>query len=342
MAEAVPGLALRFPEDTGAHPAFRIEWWYVTGWLDTPSPQATEYGFQLTFFRLRTGIGEDNPSRFAPEQLLIGHVALSDPALGRLRHAERVARRLPPLIDADTAQTRVRIEDWSLVRDEQGGYALDAGGEGFSLALSLAPSQPPMLNGRQGFSQKGPDPAFASHYYSVPGLQVHGALTVDGLQRPVSGVAWLDQEWSSGLMPPGAQGWDWVGLNLDDGGAIMAFRMRDAEGNAIWRNASVRDADGRQWVLAPDALRFTPLRYWVSPRTGIRYPVSWQLRFELPDDAVRELVLEPLIDDQELDATLSTGAIYYEGAVRVRDLGGASIGRGYLEMTGYGDALDLY
>jgi predicted secreted hydrolase len=49
----------------------------------------------------------------------------------------------------------------------------------------------------------------------------------------------------------------------------------------------------------------------------------------------RQLELQPLIDDQELDSRRSTGAIYWEGAVRALE-GGREVGRGYLEMTGYG------
>ena len=36
---------------------------------------------------------------------------------------------------------------------------------------------------------------------------------------------------------------------------------------------------------------------------------------------------------------LSTGTIYWEGAVRAFDERGQAIGRGYLELTGYGERL---
>ena len=64
---------LVFPRDHGAHPEFRVEWWYVTGWLDEP------YGFQITFFRARPEEESDNPSSFNPKQILFAHAALSDP-----------------------------------------------------------------------------------------------------------------------------------------------------------------------------------------------------------------------------------------------------------------------
>ena len=84
-----PGVPLRFPQDTGAHSGYRIEWWYVTGELESPRGPL---GFQVTFFRLRNPEGEGRQSRFAPGQVLFAHAALSDPAEGRLLHDQRSAR----------------------------------------------------------------------------------------------------------------------------------------------------------------------------------------------------------------------------------------------------------
>jgi predicted secreted hydrolase len=190
-----------------------------------------------------------------------------------------------------------------------------------------------MLNGDAGFSAKAPDPRQASYYYSRPQLAVSGTVTLDGREQAVTGRAWLDHEWSSEYLPPGAKGWDWAGLNLHDGSALMAFRMRGADGQAIWAAATFRQAPGRTQALMPDAVAFEPLRHWISPRTGIDYPVEWRLRI-----GTRLLLLQPLMDDQELDSSRSTGAVYWEGAVRVRE-DGREIGRGYLEMTGYGERI---
>ncbi|MEO8411003.1 MAG: lipocalin family protein, partial [Propionivibrio sp.] len=192
---------------------------------------------------------------------------------------------------------------------------------------------PPMRVGDNGFSVKAPDSRHASYYYSLPQLTVSGSVTLAGRQQPVTGTAWLDHEWSSELMPATAQGWDWVGLNFDDCSALMAFRMRDHQNAPLWATASLRAPGGEVRTLPPSAVVFTPLRSWRSPRTNIDYPVEWRLRV---DD--RELLLQPLLDDQELDSRRSTGAVYWEGAVRVRE-GGKEIGRGYLEMTGYGEKL---
>lgn len=52
------------------------------------------------------------------------------------------------------------------------------------------------------------------------------------------------------------------------------------------------------------------------------------------------LRLDPLMGDQELDSRESTGAVYWEGAVRV-SRNGADVGRAYLELTGYANALRI-
>jgi predicted secreted hydrolase len=352
----LPGAALVFPHDLGAHPDYRTEWWYITGWLRDEAGVAR--GFQLTFFRVRTLIGEDNPSLFAPSQLVLAHAAVADPAHGRLRHAERSGRVLPGLVEAREGRTVVRVDDWSL---EGGPAVLDRYrsrivADDFAYELEFRPARAPVVNGRDGYSQKAPDPLNASHYYSRPQLAVHGSLRLDDTEHRVTGTAWLDHEWSSEILPEQARGWDWIGINLHDGGGLMGFQMRDAEGRAIWAAGTLSDGEGRVQTLGPEALRFTPLRQWRSPRTGISYPVEWQL--DLADG--RRFAIRPLMDDQELDSRASTGAIYWEGAVRLHalqtraeDAGsaargaadapetGAEVGEGYLEMTGYAERLRM-
>lgn len=331
-----PGRTLAFPVDGGAHPDYRTEWWYVTGWLEDAGGQAR--GFQITFFRVRTRLGEDNPSRFAPRQLVLAHAALADPREGRLLHAERAARAMQPLAGFDETHTRVWVDDWSL-HWEGDHYRARVEAEDFAFELRFEPRGEPMLNGERGFSQKAPDPRHASYYYSRPQLAASGSVRLRGATHEVRGHAWLDHEWSSEIMPDGARGWDWVGINLHDGGALMAFRMRDDDGQALWAGGSVRDADGLLRTLAVDEVRFTPLRRWRSPRTGTDYPVEWTL--EVGSAAgPRSLRIIPLFDDQELDSRRSTGAVYWEGAVRVLEAG-REIGRGYLEMTGYGERLKM-
>ena len=332
-----PGGDLLFPADFGSHPDFRIEWWYVTGWLTTQAGESL--GFQITFFRSRPELESDNPSAFTPRQLIVVHCALSDPKRGRLWQEQRVRRAGLGLAAAQTGDTDVWADNWSLKRDAAAHgapYVATIPGEELSLDLKITPTQAPMLNGARGFSRKGPAAQAASYYYSIPQLRVTGDIARGGGGAvPVSGDAWLDHEWSSEYLDPQAVGWDWIGINLDDGGALMAFRTRGADGMARWAGGTLRAADGRVDALEPGEVAFTPRRSWISPRTGTVYPVEWSVRA-----GARVFVLQPLMDDQENDTRFSTGAIYWEGAVRASERG-IPAGRGYLELTGYGERLRL-
>lgn len=331
FAPVVPGYVLRFPFDEGSHPQFRTEWWYVTGWLDTaPAP----HGFQVTFFRIRPHAQTANPSRFAPRHILIAHAAVSDPDHGRLRHEQRSARAGFGLAEAQIGETNVHIDDWSL-RSQSNAYAARIEAREFALDLRLQPTQPPLLQGENGFSRKGPDPASASYYYSLPHLSVSGRMRIGSTSRDVSGIAWLDHEWSSQIMDAHAVGWDWAGINLDDGSALMAFTMRRSDGGTHWAAAKRRDALGMTESFVPTEIRFEARRHWKSPRTGASYPIATRLRAGAVD-----LHLSPLMDDQENDTRLSIGAIYWEGAVTASSAG-KRVGRGYLELTGYAKPLRL-
>jgi len=325
------GVPLRFPRDHGSHPMFRTEWWYVTGIVDSPG---AEVGVQITFFRSRPGVAESGKSRFTPRELLFAHAALALPARGSLLSDQRAARGGFGLAEASERTTDVHIEDWTLALHEDVYHARIAARD-FALALEFRMTQPPLAHGEKGVSRKGPLAEQASYYYSVPQLVLTGTIAVDGRERAVTGVAWLDHEWSSTYLAPEARGWDWAGINFDDGGALMAFRIRDRNGNPYWAGGAFRDEQQRQTTFDRDGVRFEPLRKWRSPRTNIEYSISFRI-----SAGAFELVLEPLFDDQEEDARASVGAIYWEGAVRaIRN--GVSVGRGYLELTGYGEPLRL-
>jgi predicted secreted hydrolase len=223
-----PGAEFRFPRDHGAHPAYRTEWWYFTGWLD--SPDGRPIGFQITFFRSRPGIDPANPSAFAPRQVIFAHAGLSDPARGRLIHDQRIARQGFGIAEAHESDARIALLDWHLDRRADGVFHATAHARDFMLDLAFSPTQPAMLNGDRGYSRKGPRPEQASYYYSMPQMAVAGTVVRDGKRSVMTGRAWLDREWSSSYLPPDAAGWDWTGINFDDGGALMAFQIRGRGG----------------------------------------------------------------------------------------------------------------
>ena len=333
------GRLLEFPRDHGAHLAARTEWWYATGWLAAREGGEPSHGFQVTFFRSRTGLAQGNPSRFAAKHLLFAHAALTTLAGGKHQHDQRLARWSGAagavLGDADTAEGRVRLGDWRLHRDATGWHAR-VPASGFSLNLDLAPTQPLLLQGDAGYSQKGPDASQASHYYSEPQLDARATMLVGAPNGQARGRAWMDHEWSDELLHPQAVGWDWIGMNLFDGSALTAFVLRRADGSAVWAGGSHRAATGPAHSFAADAVQWTPGRRWLSPGTGARYPVQWQISTPAGRYTVRALA-----EAQELDSRGSTGTVYWEGLSELLDEAGRRVGLGYLEMTGYAGALRL-
>jgi predicted secreted hydrolase len=213
-------------------------------------------------------------------------------------------------------------------------YRVQVTARDFALDLAFRAPAPPLLQGEDGVSRKGPLPAQASYYYSRPQLGVSGTLLIGARRSRVDGTAWLDHEWSSEYLASDAQGWDWTGIDLRDGGALMAFRIRDARGTPLWAGGTWQRGDGNVERYGPADVAFEPVRTWRSPRTGIEYPVEMRVRA-----GPNTTALVPAFDDQELDARASVGTVYWEGAVRANSA--PLDGRGYLELTGYGAPLKL-
>lgn len=346
-AQAAP--ELQFPRDHGSHPAFATEWWYLTGQVRADDAL---WGFQITFFRSRVDVAAPLRSAFAARQLLFAHAALTDLCGRRQLHSQRIARAGFGIAQASEDDTAIRLQDWSLSRSEtdtpgHSRYAIHAPAEAFALQLQADSTQPVLLQGDHGLSRKGPDPAQVSHYVSQPQLAVSGSITLGHQRMAVqtgSGSqigdnrAWMDHEWSEALMHPDAVGWDWIGMNLFDGSALTAFVLRRSDGSALWAGGSFRPASTLQvQVFGSREVRFQALRLWVSPASGARYPVEWQVT-----TPVGRYTVQALLADQELDSSASTGAIYWEGLSTLRDADtGREIGRGYLEMTGYARPLRL-
>jgi predicted secreted hydrolase len=385
-AQALASTQLQLPRDHGAHPEFRTEWWYFTGWFKPDGADAAaqpSIGIQITFFRSAPLSDPANPVRMAPQQLLLAHVAVAQAENGKLLH-DQIARRTGladthmSVVD-EAGRFELRIGNWRLSRLSDGKWQAIIRSRELKLDCEFAPVQPAWLQGDRGFSKKGPGAAQASHYITLPHMESRVSLQLKNRRAGVnlSGSTWMDHEWSSSVLDANAVGWDWAGLHGDDGSSLMVFRIRAAgEGpeadrqtsngergisNAgaaadIWQHAQMRMPDGRLRTFK--RIRFEVLRQWTSPRTGTVWPVSMRLHL---DDEMYEL--NPLMPDQELDSRLSTGTVYWEGAVSVsRRLGSSAAagmagmhtpdslgavgdtrpwGRGYLELTGYWKPMKL-
>ena len=337
VAEVKPR-RLEFPRDGGAHPAFKTEWWYITGWLGANDAL---YGFQITFFRSRIDGTQTMQSRLAARQLLFAHAAVTDVHGKRMWHDQRIARwseEAPGQNPADkasasTQDTGVVLRHWPLLRAEDDLHARIST-DSFAMDLRFGATQAVLLQGNQGLSRKGPDARQSSYYYSLPQQKVSGALTLQGARvQADSGVVWLDHEWSEEMLASGAVGWDWIGINLHDGSALTAFRLRDRSGNALWDGGSFRSGS-TLYSFSQGEVVFKLVRLWKSPLSGASYPVEWVVR--TPADFY---TVKAVIDNPELDSRHSTDAISWEGLCEVSDSNNHAVGRGYLEMTGYASPL---
>jgi predicted secreted hydrolase len=336
FARALQPRAFEFPADHGSHPAFRTEWWYFTGNVDDENEH--HYGFELTVFRVALKPGAPaSDSTLASNEIWMGNLAVTDAARGRFQAAERLSRGAAGLAGATkTTQAKgpgqvVSVEDWSITITGDRA-ALLAEDSGFGIDLELTGVDDIVTQGRDGLDAKGPEPGNASYYYSAPRLRVTGRIRSAGNDAvPVSGLAWMDREWSTSALSPDLAGWDWFALQLDDGRDLMFYRLRRSDGStSSFSGGSIVDSRGQVTRLGADDVDLTALSAWSSPATDIRYPVAWQL--SAPTEGL-DLEITPWLDDQEIDLSVR----YWEGAVRVRGTAAALPlgGQGYLELAGY-------
>jgi predicted secreted hydrolase len=342
FARAYEPIDLNFPKDHGAHPAYRTEWWYYTGNLS--DAEGTPFGFQLTFFR--NALTPEMPARdsaLATNQIYMAHFALTDG--GRREHEsfDRYSRGAGDLAGA-TGEPRFRVwlEDWVAEEIEPGVQRLVASAVGengpVAIDLILRETRAPVLHGLNGLHQKGPEPGNASYYYSLVGLESSGTVTSAGRTSAVTGRSWMDHEFGTSALTAGAVGWDWFSVQFDNGAFLMLYEIRLVDGGV---NPNIKGTliwpDGVQQTVTENDFVLTPTESWTSQRTGFTYPSGWTLT--LPDLGV-DLRIEPLIEDQEMDVSF----VYWEGAIEVAGTmqGEAVTGRGYAELTGYGEQSGAY
>jgi predicted secreted hydrolase len=341
-SKAIEKRIFRFPEDHGPHTGFRNEWWYLTGNLD--DERGERFGFELTFFRfaLRPGphLDSDRPSgsRWRTHQVYIAHFAVTDVKNEQFHVAQRFSRDALGLAGAQATPFKVWIENWSIGEKQHRGataaatevWKITASDDDFSLHLDLIADKPPVLNGAGGLSQKSSAEGNASYYYSISRLRSEGTLRIAGETHKVSGMSWLDREWSSSTLSPDQQGWDWFALQLSDGSDLMFYNIRKNDGSQDEHSAGTWiSKDGEPRHLSRDDLEIIVAGEWESPEGGV-YPSRWEIR--LPElDLV--LTVTPVIEKQELFTTVR----YWEGAVDVTGQRNHQPieGRGYVELTGY-------
>ena len=327
--------AFDFPRDHGPHPEYRNEWWYLTGNLD--DDDGRRFGFELTIFRFAlTPTLPEPDSAWRTNQVYIGHFAVTDEDQQVFYVAQRFSRGAAGLAGARTGPFRVWIDDWEIAATDKNGdrehWRLRAADDAFALNLDLAATKRPVLNGIDGLSQKSAEVGNASYYYSITRWRSDGQLRIGQREFTVSGLSWLDREWSSSALASDQQGWDWFALQLSDGSELMFYDLRKTDGTQDPFSAGTWiPASGAARHFSRDEIDVTVTDTWDSPAGGT-YPAGWEIRLASEN---LSLAVTPVMDNQELFTTVR----YWEGAVDVTGshFGKAISGRGYVELTGYAD-----
>ncbi|MBU2645186.1 carotenoid 1,2-hydratase [bacterium] len=323
---AVHPRAFVFPRDLGSHNRFQTEWWYFTGNLTTA--EGRPFGYQLTFFR--RAIRAERPagqSAWATNQLYMAHFALSDIQSKSFLTFERFSRGSLGLAGAEAHPFKVWLENWAVSENRQGEWMMSAQSSKMSLQLTLRLLKPMVFNGRDGLSQKGPEPGNASYYFSNTRIESTGTVIVDGKTYPVSGYSWLDREWSSSALSQNQTGWDWFSIQLDDWREIMLYQIREKNGSiSQFSSGSFVNKDGSIVPLQKNDFQITVVDRWRSPVSGQDYPAAWIIRIPLKGLLFS---VKPLMKNQEHRHSFA----YWEGAVVVE--GEGLSGKGYVELTGY-------
>jgi predicted secreted hydrolase len=327
---------LHLPQDQGPHPDFQTEWWYYTGNLETQDGR--HFGYQLTFFRralLPPQLAIKRPSDWATNQVYMAHFALTDVATKSYQAFESISRGAAGLAGAQSDPFSVWLDDWQVRQVSTDTYQLQAKKDGFAIQLSLQNLKGFILQGDHGYSQKGPAPGQASYYYSQTRLQTRGEVTSDGKQFTVSGLSWMDHEFSTSALDKNQVGWDWFALQLNDQSELMLYQLRMADGSIDpYSSGSYVAPDGSVHQLALQDFHNQVEGYWTSPQTKARYPARWTI--QVPGEDLI-LNIEPYIPDQELHVSFT----YWEGAVKFSGTshGKPVSGSGYVELTGYTTSL---
>ena len=346
-----------FPGDHGAHPGFKTEWWYYTGNLFTE--EGRQFGYQFTIFRNQLSpsdadfarINQEEPVSMNPEeegardsewstnQLYLAHFAISDVSKKDHVFDERYSRGTAGLAGASVDPYRIWLEDWEITRvkdskatDERFPVRIKAEmSDGTALDVVLNPQKPLVFQGEEGYDKKGGEDGNASYYISFTRMQTEGLLKKEGESLAVSGLSWMDHEWSTSALDSGQTGWDWFSIQLSNGYELMYYQIRNIDPDlAPQTTGSLVTPNGQKRDLDQGEVRLEVLEYWPSPHTGARYPVQWTLA--IPSEEL-EMDVTTVFDDQEMTVSVQ----YYEGALQVsgkfRDE--AIDGNGYIEMTGY-------
>jgi predicted secreted hydrolase len=337
LRDGTEHIGVELPRDLYGHEVAQTEWWYYTGHMQTTGGR--RFGFELVFFKRRTDLDRFGvvPLRLLGNPLYLAHFAVTDEAARSFRYEHRKSAGGPFDLPARVSAEKyfLRLGNWS-VHEFKGAHLLRATlGDDLIFEATLRNNKPAVLNGHEGAGVSFKDEGEASRYFSFTRMKAEGSMTWHGETEQFTGSAWMDREFGTWRTTENQKGWDWFSLQLETGAEVMVYHLRDSRGRpSAFSSGTFVDAAGCSTHLGREDFSLKVLDHWRSPRTGARYPSGWRLN--VPRFGV-DLMITPVLKDQELDTRGTTMIVYWEGACTVRGRHGNEItdGRAYVELVGY-------
>ncbi|MDC8831481.1 lipocalin-like domain-containing protein [Alteromonas gilva] len=306
------------PRDHAPHPAYQLEWWYLTFLLEDAN--GAPFNYQFTLFRLAR---PEMASNWGAGQIWMGHSSLHT----ETQHwfSEKFAQQGTGRAGYSSTPFALFMDNWRWQSDTTERFFLahlQSSAQNARVNLQLHATKPFIRHGDQGVSVKTADGHYRSYYYSQPFIDATGTINIDGKPVKVSGVGWFDHEWTSQLTDEDALGWDWFSLHFDDGRKLMVFTMH-ANNRAAYSTGTLIGAKGQSSTLSNNDITLTPLKN--EQVAGRVLPLQWQIQVANADI---DITTTPYKTKQYNHSRFP----YYEGAIR---FSGSHTGKGFMELTGY-------
>lgn len=357
---------ISLPKDTGKHLFSNIEWWYYFAFLT--GDKGGDYATMASFFRIGNfefckghylifsiiDLKENLHQSFSfTDCKLLYNMILQLPFYLLQYPEDKKMRELfisllrckipsPHQIMRNTSivsnptQLLYGESSLSFINELENKFHVHVVGNNDVVDLQFCPNKPISLIGKDG----KPDQLF---YYSFTQNNVEGFIKKGKTIENVRGKGWFDHQWGYLNSLLTQTGWNWFGLQLEDGRELLINEFRDIRTSTTFSPmANLIELDG--------TLKFTrnvilkPIKYWRSPLTNVLYPIEWLIK--IPDFRM-EIKVVQLLKHQEMSILGPLQAIW-EGACfvsvnerfenkEIRQIHG----KGFMELVGYANYISL-
>ncbi|MEK7723470.1 MAG: lipocalin family protein, partial [Acidobacteriota bacterium] len=326
---------VELPRDLYEHSNAQTEWWYYTGHAETASGK--QFGFEFVFFKRRTDLDKFSmiPLRLLGNPIYFAHFAITEHNDKKFRYAHRKSANGKLDLPASMSDKHyyLSLGDWS-IRESNGSHILRASiGDNLTFEATLTATKPVIFNGKDGKGVSFKDEGEASRYFAYTRMEMDGDLVINNEVEHFTGSAWMDREFGTWTPTNNQKGWDWFSVQLENGTELMCYQLRNESGGVSpFSSGTFIDEKGNFTYLSHEDFKIEPTGFWESPNTKATYPSGWKLTVEKFN---LNLIVTPVIPDQELDTRGTTMIVYWEGACSVEGQKDSPNGKAYVELVGY-------